>query len=91
MPCIADWDLSMSKAHIDILQSARCGSYYIGSTINTEQRLKKHNSGQVRSTQPKRPWRLVYTEEYNTISGARKREYQIKSWKSREAIERLIK
>ena len=30
-------------------------------------------------------------EEYDTLSEARKREKQIKSWKERKAIERLMK
>jgi len=33
---------------------------------------------------------LLYTEEFATRSEALKREYQIKSWKKRAAIERLL-
>jgi len=34
---------------------------------------------------------LVYCEEYRTRQEAVKREKQIKSWKSRKAIEQLVK
>lgn len=32
----------------------------------------------------------MYTEAYDTLPEARQRESQIKSWKSRSAVERLI-
>jgi len=73
-----------------ILRSLKDNSYYIGSTREINQRLKRHNSGFVPSTRNKRPYELVYFEEYNSYSLARKRELKIKSWKKRSAIEKLI-
>jgi putative endonuclease len=73
-----------------ILISKLDNSYYVGSTNNLENRLKKHNSGFVKSTKAKVPWELVYSEKYDNLSSVRVRESQIKSWKSRLAIERLI-
>lgn len=67
------------------------GSYYIGSTGDLEQRLKYHKNQKVRTTKDKLPFELVYTEIYVNRSEAQTREYQIKKWKSRKAIERLIK
>jgi putative endonuclease len=55
-----------------------------------ETRLNQHNRGVGKSTRSYRPWRLVYTEEYNTWSEAAKREKQIKNQKSRSYIENLI-
>lgn len=37
-----------------------------------------------------KPWRMIYSEKFDTLSEARNRELQIKNWKSRSAIERLI-
>lgn len=54
-------------------------------------RFDLHNSGQVKSTKRYVPWKLMYKEEYKTLSDARKRETQIKSWHKRAAIEKLIK
>jgi len=65
--------------------------YYIGSTNNIEQRLAKHNAGSVPSTKPYRPWKLRKTEIFDTKSEASIREMQLKSWKKRSAIERLLK
>lgn len=79
------------KFYTYILRSEKDNSYYIGSTSSIENRLKYHNKGKVRSTKYRRPWQLVYKEEYPTLKEAMKRERQIKSWKSRDSIEKLIK
>ena len=73
-----------------ILYSKTIDSYYIGSTSNIEDRLKRHNSG--RSTYTKRgiPWTIVYRKEYETKSEAYRAELYIKSQKSRKYIEVLI-
>lgn len=74
-----------------ILQSQKDGSYYIGSADDFEQRLIRHNKGYSAYTKNKGPFEVIYKEEYNTRSEAKKREYYLKSLKSRIAIENLIK
>ena len=63
---------------------------YIVHTKDIEKRVKEHNSKRVRSTKAFVPWKVVYTETYNTKSEAFKREQQIKSYKSGEAFKKLI-
>lgn len=65
--------------------------YYVGSTINIQQRLKDHFGRKCRFTKSRLPIRLVRVEEYSTIFKARKRELEIKGHKSRKYIEKLIK
>ncbi len=65
-----------------ILLSESTGKYYIGSTNSIHRRIARHNSGSVPSTKSYCPWRLVYTETFNTLSEARRREFEIKSWKN---------
>jgi len=74
-----------------ILKSSLNNSYYIGSCEKIAKRIKLHNGKLVPSTKRYTPWTLVYKEKFDTLSQARKRELQIKSWKSRVATERLIK
>jgi len=74
-----------------ILKSLFNNSYYVGSCEDVKERLNWHNKGLVKSTKRYIPWKLMHTEEYETLSEARKREMQIKSWKKRSAIERLCK
>ena len=65
-------------------------SYYYGSTSNIDNRLRYHQSGRVESTKNKLPIRLIYSEEYNSYKMANKREFQIKSWKNRRQVDKLI-
>ncbi len=76
---------------IYILKSLKDGSYYVGSTNNLEDRFKRHNEGRVASTKPRRPWKLVYSEEHPDRPSAVKRENEIKTHKRRAFIETLIK
>ncbi len=69
--------------------NSRC-RYYIGSTDNLEKRLIRHNSGYSKYTSGKGPFKLAYKEEFMSRSEAKKREYYIKSLKSKITIEKLI-
>ena len=73
-----------------ILQSAKNGRFYIGCTKNINKRIKLHNKGRVKSTKAYRPWKVRYKERYDNLSRARKRENQLKSWKNRARIKKLI-
>ncbi|MBT4856861.1 GIY-YIG nuclease family protein [Candidatus Uhrbacteria bacterium] len=62
-----------------VLQSQKEPDYfYKGSTGNLENRLIKHNAGDVISTKPRRPWKLVYYEAYISEKTARLRERSVK-------------
>jgi putative endonuclease len=77
--------------YVYILKSEKNNSYYIGYCSNIDRRLNQHNKGFVKSTKKYAPWKLVYIEEYKDRIEAMKREKQIKSWKKRCLIEKLIK
>jgi putative endonuclease len=72
---------------------ARCNdnSLYTGSCKNLENREQKHNKGQgARYTRARLPIKIVYFEEFDTLTDAMKREYQIKRWTKTEK-ENLVK
>lgn len=77
--------------YVYILKSLETGKYYIGSCNNIAERLSRHNKKQVKSTKAFAPWTVFHKETFNTLSEARDRENQIKLWKSRSAIENLVK
>lgn len=54
------------------------GQLYLGSTMDIDRRLREHNSGQVFSTRPRRPFELVYFEAYKSEHDARMRESRLK-------------
>lgn len=63
----------------------RCSdnSLYCGQTNNLEKRIKEHNLGKTKSakyTKIRRPVKLIYFEEYETLQLAMKREAEIKKW-----------
>lgn len=62
-----------------ILQSQVDQNYfYKGSTGDLRKRFVQHNNGEVVSTRPRRPWRLVYYEAYVSEKTARDRESNVK-------------
>ncbi len=65
-------------------------SYYTGSTIDLERRLRQHQNGEgANYTRKRLPVELVYFEEYSRIDQAFYREKQIQGW-SRAKKEALI-
>jgi len=69
----------MASYKVYFLKSLKDKGFYIGCTsINLSHRLNKHNAGHVKSTKHRRPWKIIYFEEYNNKSTAYKREYYLK-------------
>ncbi len=64
-----------------ILKSTKDNKFYIGQTNNLEKRLLRHNSGKVTATKNRRPFILVYKEEYKSRAEAMQREKYLKSLK----------
>ncbi len=73
-----------------IIQSEKDGRYYIGYTSNIGMRLAFHNEGKNKSTSCRRPFKLVYEEEYFDKREAMKRERKIKSYKGGSAFKQLV-
>lgn len=73
-----------------ILKNEVTNKYYTGSTINLKERLKQHLRGNTRTTRVLKTYQLVYWEKFDKIVAARRREKQIKSYKSKKYIEWLI-
>ena len=73
-----------------IIYSSALDRYYIGTTNNIEERLKKHNSNHNGYTGKANDWLLMYSESFESKSECLKREKQLKSWKNRGRIEQLI-
>jgi putative endonuclease len=73
-----------------ILESRRSGRFYIGCTEDLLRRFHEHASGQTQSTRDRGPWLMCHWEAFATLSEARRRERQLKRWKSAAAIRRLL-
>lgn len=78
-------------ALVYILFSETLNRYYVGHTTeNIEERLRKHLSSHSGYTSKAKVWEIVYIEEFENKELACKREREIKNWKSRKRIEKLI-
>ena len=73
-----------------IIYSAIKDKYYIGSCEDIEKRLIKHNTNHASFTGKTGDWTVKWVEEHPNKIDALKREKQIKAWKSRKMIEKLI-
>ena len=62
-----------------ILKNEKDNSHYYGHSKDVESRLKNHNSGKVRSTKSKAPWKIHYFETFETKSEAYRREFFFKT------------
>jgi putative endonuclease len=73
-----------------ILKSSVTNKYYVGQTSDIKKRLLYHISGYSKSTVSGIPWKLVYSENFDTRQQAMKRETEIKKYKSRLMIEKIV-
>ena len=73
------------------LYSSNTDKYYIGHTgDNLQERLRKHNTNHKGFTGGVADWKVVFTENFDTKKAAYLREREVKNWKSRKLIEKLI-
>ena len=80
----------MKRYYVYIIYSESVDRYYIGSSSDLEDRLRRHNSAHRGFTAIAQDWIIVYQEVFASNSEALKREKEIKSKKSRKYIEALI-
>ncbi len=73
-----------------VLYSEKHNKIYIGLTSDLKKRLYAHNNLPKGWTKSFRPWKLVYSEQYNTKPEAMKREKQLKSHQGRDFIKNEI-
>jgi len=74
-----------------ILFSQIKNRFYVGFTSDClSERIRRHNSNHAGFTGKTGDWKLVYSETHDSKETAMKREKEIKMWKSRKMIEKLI-
>ncbi len=73
-----------------ILYSSKLDKYYIGYSADIIGRLRRHNSHSKGFTSTGRPWILVYSELFADKHDAESREQQLKKWKNKERLKKLI-
>ena len=65
--------------HVYILLNETKTRTYTGVADDVDKRLGEHNAGRVKSSIPYRPYNVIYTESFKTLSETRQKEKFYKS------------
>lgn len=74
-----------------VLISLKDRNLYVGYTIDLQQRLTAHFHGEVASTAPRRPFRLIYAEYHHAMSDAKRREQYLKTSAGKTALKLMLR
>jgi putative endonuclease len=74
-----------------ILLSQKDNHRYIGFTDNLNRRLSEHNSGKVKSTKNRKPFELIYFEQFESKHDAMMREKFFKTHPGRDFLDSIGK
>ena len=72
--------LEKDMYYIYLLKSSKDGKLYIGLTNYLKRRILEHNRGLSKSTNYRRPFKLVYYEAYASEKDAKQREKMLKKF-----------
>lgn len=74
-----------------ILLSSKSHIFYYGFASDLKERFRQHNSGQVKSTSPHIPWKLVWYGAFSTEKEAKDFELYLKTGSGKAfAYKRLV-
>ena len=62
---------------------------YVGLTEDLDRRIAEHNSGKNKTTKPYKPFKLIYSEEFQTRMEARIKEKNLKSGSGKEFLKKI--
>ncbi len=77
--------------YVYLLLSDKDGKFYTGLTNNLKRRLREHNSGDVKSTANRRPFKLIYYETCLNEEDSKQREVYLKSGMGKRYIRNRLK
>jgi putative endonuclease len=74
-----------------VLQNSKNNDLYKGFTEDLKKRVEEHNCGDVPSTKPYRPWKLIYYEACLSEEDAKRREKYLKTVQGQRLLKRRLK
>ena len=72
--------------YVYVLESKKDSKKYVGYTHDLRRRLLEHGTGQVRSTKPRLPFKLIYFEGCLIENDAKRRERYLKTTQGRRFL-----
>ena len=76
--------------YVYALKGLKDKKLYVGHTNDLIERLKEHNTGLVKSTKFRKPFKLIYYEASNLLEDAIKRERSLKTGFGRAYLKRRL-
>lgn len=77
--------------YVYVLESLKDGDRYVGFTNNLKRRIEEHNKGRNFSTNPRKPFKLIYVEICTNKNDAIRRERYFKSTMGRRYITKRLR
>ena len=77
--------------YVYLLLSEKDGKFYTGSTNDLKRRLNEHNTGKVKSTSKRQPFKLIYYEACINEDDTRRREKYLKSGMGKKYLRNRLK
>jgi len=77
--------------YVYVLESLKDGKLYVGYSNNLKRRFNEHNTGRVRITRNRRPFKLIYYEAYRNQQDATRREKYFKTGWGRTHLKKVLK
>ena len=66
------------------------GKLYIGQSNNLEARLIRHNNNRVKSTKNKGPWKIIFSQQFQTRKESVNFEAYLKSLKKADYVKKVF-
>lgn len=76
--------------YVDILQSLKNSSLYIGYTSDLRKRFQEHNEGKSKATCPFRPYKLIFYEAFLDRIDTKNREKYLNGGYGRKTIKTML-
>jgi putative endonuclease len=74
-----------------VLRSLKDSHLYVGFTSDLPSRLAAHNKGQSPSTAPRRPFQLIFCEQFLSRQDAERRERYLKSSAGKRTLKIMMR
>jgi putative endonuclease len=81
----------MGMYYVYVLFSHKDGRFYIGYTINVDNRVREHQNGEEKATKYRMPLKLIYYEAYTEQKDALGREKFLKSGSGHRYLKKQLK
>ncbi len=78
-------------SYVYVLLSLKDGKRYTGITDDLDRRIEEHNSGQVKSTKHRTPFKIIYYEWSEDLRDAMNREKYLKTYYGKHYIKNRVR